>query len=219
MTALYVIALTDESVTPPRIAGGRLEIVPVGGLYAVVQKIAERPAPSEDLLRRQHDVVVELARRSNAMLPARFGSFLPRKDLEEIVSARSAELRRALDLVRGREQMTLRFPPGADVEPASRAAPARPTSGAQYLRARHAATVVQVSKPVRELVAAVRPWVKAERIETGDRGQATVYHLIARGQSAEYRDALDTARLSSPSVLYHVSGPWPPFAFAPELLS
>jgi hypothetical protein len=217
MTRLYVIALTDERVTPPRAAGRRLEVIPVAGIYAVVQKLSERPVPSEDALRQQHDAVVRVAKRSSAILPARFGSFVTRQELEEVLTARREELRRSFDLVRHREQMTMRVFGGAPAPAAAATAPA--ASGTRYLQARREAKAGRrLPAPVRDLIAIARPWVKAERVEAGgERVHATVYHLIERGRGAEYRRAVESRPVADESLLIRVTGPWPPFAFAPDL--
>jgi hypothetical protein len=60
--------------------------------------------------------------------------------------------------------------------------------------------------------------VKGERIVRGERGVvATLYHLVARGRSVEYHGALEPLRAGFPGPGFIVSGPWPPFAFAPDL--
>ncbi|MGZ5429551.1 MAG: GvpL/GvpF family gas vesicle protein, partial [Thermoanaerobaculia bacterium] len=58
----------------------------------------------------------------------------------------------------------------------------------------------------------------AERIGRGERSvAATLYHLVPRGMSIPYQDALEPLRADFPGPGFIVSGPWPPFAFAPEL--
>ncbi len=61
--------------------------------------------------------------------------------------------------------------------------------------------------------AAVRQLVIAERASPdSEHTQASLYHLIARGSVSRYFAA--AAVFQSPDVT--VSGPWPPFAFAPD---
>jgi Gas vesicle synthesis protein GvpL/GvpF len=43
-----------------------------------------------------------------------------------------------------------------------------------------------------------------------------VYHLVDRGQDAAYRAALRQATHRAPGIRVRASGPWPPYAFAPE---
>jgi hypothetical protein len=220
MTDLYVIALTDEKVTPPRAVGRKVEVMAAGGIYAVVQKLSERPVPSEDALRQQHDLVVRIAKRSSAILPARFGSLVAREELEKVLTLRRDELARSFDLVRHREQMTVRvFGDAPEAAPTVAPPVSRPPSGTQYLRARREATAGQpLPAPVKDLIALVRPFVRAERVEAGhERVHATVYHLIDRGRSSEYRGAVQSLLVADESRTIRVTGPWPPFAFTPEL--
>ena len=56
-----------------------------------------------------------------------------------------------------------------------------------------------------------------ERIEAGSGGLlATAYHLIERGQESLYLSALEEARQAE-GLRVSASGPWAPYAFAPEL--
>jgi hypothetical protein len=59
--------------------------------------------------------------------------------------------------------------------------------------------------------------VAAERVELRATPplRASVYHLIERGRSAEYRDAVEGNLDLVAGVTVRVSGPWPPYAFAP----
>jgi hypothetical protein len=68
------------------------------------------------------------------------------------------------------------------------------------------------------LGAAVRRWVKAERVERQERGRlaGSVYHLIPRRAVAAYQRTLERAALDA-GLTTIVSGPWPAYAFAPGL--
>ena len=68
------------------------------------------------------------------------------------------------------------------------------------------------------LRSALAPLVLAERAERHDRPPllASVYHLVPRGRSRAYRRAVATARARLGAVRLSVTGPWPPYAFAPE---
>ena len=84
--------------------------------------------------------------------------------------------------------------------------------GRQFLQRRAVELQIPGAEP---LCAAVRKWVRAERIERHDRGRLTgsMYHLIPRGAPAAYRGALQRAALTADLTIV-VSGPWPPYAFA-----
>jgi hypothetical protein len=45
----------------------------------------------------------------------------------------------------------------------------------------------------------------------------SLYHLVARGEAARYRRAV-TGAAAGLGLQVLVSGPWPPYAFAPEAL-
>jgi hypothetical protein len=68
------------------------------------------------------------------------------------------------------------------------------------------------------LAAAVRRWIKAERMERQERGRliGSVYHLIPRGAVSAYQQSLERAALDA-GLTTIVSGPWPAYAFAPGL--
>jgi hypothetical protein len=46
----------------------------------------------------------------------------------------------------------------------------------------------------------------------------TVFHLVTRGKSRPYATAIFAAISRESGVAAIVSGPWPPYAFAPEVL-
>ena len=220
--SLYVYALVDGRLPRVKLHGRTIECVPVGDIFALAQRIPRAPAISEDALLEQHDVVVQLARRARAILPARFGSLLDEKELRRVVVLRAAQLSDAFDLVRGREQMTVRLLGVAtESEPPSRRAGVATEAGlgTRYLQERRAAAGFPLPDAVPRLTAAVRDMIFAEKAEPGQGGvRAMVYHLIERGRGAGYSHALTRAAAEMAPFVVKVTGPWPPFAFAPELL-
>jgi hypothetical protein len=213
---IYVYALLEERTSAPRVSGHRVEVIDIGGVAVAAERLAEAPALSEAALRDQHRVVVRLAGAAPSILPVRFGSFVERAELERVLRSRAAMLREAFHEVRGKTQMTVRvFGP---VEPA----PTRPEprSGTEYLRARAASNTPRLSPIARAVSEAVRPLVSAERVDAGRGGvQITLNHLIARGRARRYRSSVDVAVGAEAASSVVVSGPWPPFAFAPDLWS
>jgi hypothetical protein len=192
-----------------------MEVIRVGGLFAAAERLRIPPAPTEVALRRQYRLVVALSRLSPAVLPVRFGAFMTGDELEKIVRARRTILLRALRQVRGHDQMTVRiFGPPLAALPAN-----NPSSGAEYLRARAAATRPALTPGARALVKAVSSVVDAQHV-SGSRGgvQLTIEHLVRRSNVARYRRLLATcAGELEPNLDIAVSGPWPPFAFAPDI--
>jgi len=203
VSSLNVYGLTDAA--PAGALHGALGepvlAVRAGRLLALAGQVEQPPELTAEALRAHEAAVRRLADACPAFLPARFGSVVEELDL----AGREEELLQALELVRGREQMTLRVhgePPGADR-----------ASGTAYLESARRARAVPQIDPLRE---ALSPFLRAERTEPGqDSLLASVYHLIDRGRAADYLAALARTRLA---VRVVPSGPWPAWSFAPEAI-
>ena len=207
MSTLYVYALADAPLRNARVAAARIESLAVGPMFALCQHRTASPALTEESLRRQHAIIQRIGELVPAVLPARFGSLLTRSELEAIVRQREALLVDALETVRGAVQMTVRFE-----ESRARGAHDRTLTaedGRAYL-ARKAAENAPAPLPVsyQKMLEAVARLIRQERRAAQG---AAVYHLIARADVESYRAALPG------SAGVTVSGPWPPFAFAPQL--
>ena len=225
MSDVYVYALLGDAPAPDAGAGLRdepLRVVRVGDLLVAVGDMAESPAVSEATLRAHDAVIRRLADAVDAILPVRFGSLLPESGLADVLGSRARELSEALAMVAGRQQMTLRVLGDASA-PASVAPtaeiPGDAGPGARYLAARRAEWRRAREAPELEpLRPGLERLVKAERVTRHDTPPllASVYHLIDRGSSAEYRAAVE--RSASTGVRVVATGPWPPYAFAPKAL-
>ena len=221
----YVYALLAE---PPRGDAGSglgaepLRFVPVDGVLAAVGDLTAAPPVTPATLRAHDAVVRRLAAAVDAILPVRFGTLLDgERALADAVAGRAPRLREALALVANREQMTLRvFGDAArvdDVAPvASELGP-----GARYLESRRRQTRrdadVPELAPMRGRLAAL---VRAEHAQRHDAPPllASVYHLIDRGGAAAYLDAVAASAAALAPTRAVATGPWPPYAFAPESL-
>jgi hypothetical protein len=94
----------------------------------------------------------------------------------------------------------------------------RVPSGIAYLLERNASTIAS-SPALSALRTVTARFADDERIEGGrTSGAATLFHLVRRGNAAEYRKQVQrvAAKLDH-TVVVRVSGPWPPFAFVTEL--
>jgi len=217
---LYVFALAGRKTGGFTTAGHRIEFVKADAVYAAVERLAERPAVSEAALRTQHEIVARIAAKVDAILPARFGSLVDLAELERVVALRREAIGDALDLVRGRVQMTVRL---LDAEARAAAAPlahavTAAASGTEYLQARRQAAVRSLQQAVAAITAAVKDIVAAERSEAGQgRVAATIYHLVEHAAVAGYRKRIAGIPPGPDDQTMSVSGPWPPFAFVPEL--
>jgi hypothetical protein len=176
------------------------------------------PAPTAPALRRHDAVVRRLARAVPAVLPMRFGTAVPDlASLDRLVAARAPALRGALARVKGREQMTLRV---FGARAALRPAPAPPVGrgpGTRYLAARHRPWR-RAAPVVAQLRAGLGGLIHEERVEPSQAPPllASVYHLVERGRSRAYRRAVREVACRLDDVRVISSGPWAPYAFAPE---
>ncbi|HZF12552.1 MAG TPA: GvpL/GvpF family gas vesicle protein [Thermoanaerobaculia bacterium] len=224
MSALYLYALVG---VPPAgdlgtgVAGEPLAVVRCGGLLAVAGEVAVRPPVTAETLVR-HDVAVRrLAALVPALLPARFGEWLP--DVSALAAAllpHAAEIVRALTLVEGCVQMTLRVFGAPEVPVVETPeAPETPGPGARYLAARRRAAAAGLPE-VAALRQALQPLLRAERVERHAGGNllATAHDLVGRGEAADYLRIVEAAVAQGEGLAGRkvtVSGPWPPYAFAP----
>jgi len=214
MKALYVFALTGDAMPSFAVDEHRVEFIDLDGLHAAIAWRTEPPILSESSLRAQHDIVMRLSEHLDAVVPARFGALIDELELRDILAVRRETIQNALSLVRGRTQMTVRFRGAPRSKPLSDRSPAGTVmTGAAYLEARRRAarTMPAVANVVTTAVAEL---AIAERSEAGTgRTPAALYHLIDRGKVSAYVDAISRLQLRALSV----SGPWAPFAFAPDL--
>jgi hypothetical protein len=237
---VYVYALSSPGL--PRhlsVLGRRMNCIPIGRVDAIVE-YSPGPGRSVGDIQLQHRIVSRLAARTTALLPARFGSSLMKSALESLVSRRQDEIRAALRLVRNCEQMTIRV---FNEDASDQREPARhlalpsstgggrtaaavaqaeqvegaATGGTAYLIARQQ-RAHHVPRELAVIRGELAGLVRGERVSPPYGAlRAVVYHLVARRTVARYqRRASVLPSLLAPHVVT-VTGPWPVFAFAPEL--
>jgi hypothetical protein len=217
MSRRYVYALTAGPVPSFEIEDAEIGSIDLDGIFAVTETLQQAPAISEETLRRQQVIVSSITARTDAVLPARFGSFVEVEELRRLVDSRRDVIRTALELVRGREQMTVRIT-GAERPPATvRSQPGVPLTGTAYLNARREESLGTALPGVATVRDAVKDLVAADRVQPGP-AAVTVYHLIASGSSDSYRARLAAVGSKLAPLVLRVTGPWAPFAFAPELI-
>jgi len=216
--AWYVFALVDAM--PSGAAGkgltGALSVRQLAGAFVIVERRADVPPVEFGSLKKHQDVVARLATRVPAILPVRFGTLLESEHLEEAVQERDDEIAEAFDLVRGRVQFTWREAGGARRE-ARGAKRERPPSGAEYLR--RAARAANPAPPAvfRPLRTKLAPLIARQRYQPGTAAlPEAVYHLVENTRSDRY--VTTAAALTKANPTLTVRGPFPPFAFAPEIL-
>ncbi len=163
---------------------------------------------------KQHDAIVaRIWTRVPAILPVRFGTLLELDELRELLAGRDEDLADAFALVRERAQFTWR----SMRAPVRAMPPGRPRarSGAEYMR--HAAGQ---DAPIPTRYAAIRrsvaAYVQRERFQPAAALRPErLYHLIAREDEKAY-EALGRKAAIRGAIAF--TGPWPPYAFAPEML-
>ena len=203
---------------------------------AVVSDCTGPAVPTAQALRDYDRMVRRIAKVAPAILPVRFGTLVVSEHaLVGLLDAWSDDLQKALALVDRHCQMTLRlFAPTGGASPLedgsaragdaahskhAEAAETATNPGTSYLMSRSrehaAAQSAPELEPLREAFASI---VAAERITRHQQRPLilTAYHLIPRTAVTAYRRHL---RRLAPALNGRVivSGPWPPYAFVPEL--
>ena len=198
---VYALSEGPPAGAVPGALGEPVQALRAGPFFALAGEVDAPPELTAETVRAHESAVRRLAQACPALLPVRFGSVVDRLDF----SGREPELLEALELVRGREQMTLRV--------YGEAPPPDRRSGTAYLESLRRSRALPELDPLR---AALAPLVRAERTEA-QQGPllASVYHLIDRGSSPGYLRALARVPLA---VRVSPSGPWPAWSFAPEAL-
>ena len=221
--AWYVFALVDA--IPAERAGsglsGPLSLRKLDAGFAVVERRADVPPVAFGSLKKHQDVVTRLAGSVPAILPVRFGTLLEDDHFDEALEERDEEIADAFDLVRGRVQFTWRRSKAGS--PAKALARGRTPaagdrkSGTAYLRQAARASNPAAPAAFRVLKSKLSPLIIAQRYQPERAAlPEAVYHLVDRKKADRY--SLAAAALTKTGALLTVSGPFPPFAFAPEIL-
>jgi Gas vesicle synthesis protein GvpL/GvpF len=215
--AWYVFALVDQIPAGRMGKGltGALSVRKMPGGFLVVERRADVPPVEFGSLRKHQDVVTRLATHVPAILPVRFGTLLEPEHLEEALQERDEEIAEAFDLVRGRVQFTWRAG-GRGSRIGGRGSEA-PKSGAAYLRAAARAANPPPPAAFRALRTKLSPMIAGQRYQPATAAiPEALYHLVAKKYVTRYAAA--AAALTKTRPVLTVSGPFPPFAFAPEIL-
>lgn len=217
---LYVFALADAlpAGRPGKGLTGALSVRKVAGAFAIVERRADVPPADFGTLTKHQQIVQRLAAQVPAILPVRFGTLLNAEALEEALHERDDDLAEAFEVVRGRVQFTWRRKgPKAGIGRGSDVRLPQSESGADYLRRAAKAARPTPSAPWRTLRMKLAPLVVAERYQAGTAKMPdSLYHLVERNAAVRYAAVADALQHASP--LMTMTGPWPPFAFAPEML-
>lgn len=204
----YVYAFVSGPPGTVTISRRSIDIVPMARLHVALEWRDDPPEVTPEALARQHRIVERLGEERDAVVPARFGSLVPVEALKRLLQSRGADLRRALAQVRGCVQMTVRIP----TESPAMVPSSKPATGTEYLDRRRASRAVAASPAASAITAAVEPLIIASRAGLSSPSRLTLFHLIRRADVRAYR-----ARVRAAAVDMAPAGPFPPFAFAPDL--
>jgi len=224
----YVFALVDAvpKGTPGKGLTGNLSLREVPGGLAVVERRADVPPMEFGTLQKHQAVVARLCERVPAILPVRFGTLLEGEEIEEVLQERDGEIAEAFSVVRRRVQFTWRRT--KDTKEAKETKERRTKkqvgdprgeaeTGTEYLLRAARAKSPAPPPAFRALRSKVAPLVAAERYQpAAAQLPASLYHLVDRSAIERYEVIGEAIAHASPGL--RMSGPFPPFAFAPEIL-
>jgi hypothetical protein len=216
--------LREAAALGEGIADEPLRAVDCGAMLAVVGDVAAMPVADAGALRRHDAVVRRLHTTADAVLPVRFGTTAAdERSLVDDVGMRAEALAAALDLVRGCYQTTVRvFGDAAACPDDTPDVESGTGAGTRYLTARRrAATRAQAVPEIAPLRAALGNLVRAERAHRHDTPPllASVYHLVRSADAGVYNATFEAALPELAGIRVTRSGPWAPYAFAPEELA
>ncbi len=160
-----------------------------------------------------------MAKLVSAILPVRFGQSLPdERSLVSWLADREKGFVKALARVEGCVQMTLQvFGEAAERMERTQRAAGSAGAGTRYLEERRRALSLPEIAPLRE---ALRPLLRAERVERSLGHGVLVgfaYDLIGRADSGEYARLVAEIAPRLGGFRIAARGPFPPYAFAPDL--
>lgn len=223
-TYLYCILLANReppAQMPPGVGGGPVRALRAGATTAWVESVSDRALrPTLDRV-RTHDAVANVALATGVTpLPVRFGqTFESDSECLEALRAQESRLIRDLERVDGLVEMRLVIaladaqPPDAEIDP--------DTPGRAYmqrlLRTRGTEQSVHATAATvrAQLSALVQPYIRGEEfvIASSPTAVLTLSHLIARGDVAGYRAAMNAAAPDAHVARMVVCGPVAPYQF------
>jgi hypothetical protein len=215
----YVFGLVDAvpKGAPGKGLSGNLSVRKVPGGLAVVERRADVPPMEFGTLQKHQAVVARLCDRVPAILPVRFGTLLEGEEFDEVLQDRDEEIVEAFDLVRRRLQYTWRR--ARRTKETTRRGDLRgeAETGTEYLLRAARAKNPPPPPLFRALRSKVAPLIAAERYQPATAQlPASLYHLVDRSAIERYEVIGEAFAQATPALT--MSGPFPPFAFAPEIL-
>jgi hypothetical protein len=211
---LYLYAFSSAPTRLPAtvgIAGTQLSLEPFDGIEAVVSVLEDGGIErSEESVLAHARVVDELAAANDAVVPARFGrGFSDRDSLRSGVRERGAELRAALERVRGCVELGLRVLAPAEEEPAA------PASGREYMLARleRARRDERAAEELHRPLASIAK-SSSRSLRATPQLLLSAAYLVRRGDVERFREAVRAQQEKHSALSFACTGPWPPYSFA-----
>jgi hypothetical protein len=212
---IYVYAVLPTDADVPLLQGlgdAAVQRRAAGGLVLAVSEHDSEPPGTQEALLRHAEVVDALAEAGAAVLPARFGLvFSDDAALDAGVAGQAAELRAALERVRGCAEVGLRvLSPEPD-------APEAPQGGGDYLRARLRETTER-ERLAAQLHDALARHARDSTVNApaGERLLLSAAYLVPRDGVDDFRGEVVKLERSHPELALVCTGPWPPYSFAPR---
>jgi len=206
---IELYAVTDPPGAPlPGPVAAR--VLPGGRLAVVYAPAPDADAdPAEALWR--HEELVEALLEHRDLLPFRYGTRCEDEDAAaRAVSKREAELRSALERIRGAVELSVRVLVGQPSQQPSSSG----ENAADYLAARTRAAVLAqaVSDAVHEPLRAV---ARASRVRAADSPseQLRAAYLVDRDRVDDFVRAVAALQQCRPDLRLLCTGPWAPYSF------
>lgn len=237
MMVNYVYAVTEpatgSAIGPTGGLGRGLEdeqVVQVvaGGVAAACTCHARlRPRPAPEALWRHEEVVERLA-TAGPVLPVRFGSTFPTTgEVARVLAQHEEELRRALELVRGRVEVgvRVRWQPPAEAPESGPAVSATAAPGRAYLERRldaqrrddaRRAAANERAKGIHLPLAAMAATDRCDVLVQPGLLLSGAY-LVDVEELDDFRRAVELLAAAEPDLDVLCTGPWPAHSFAPAL--
>ena len=211
MILLYAVVPADGG-TVAAAESLDVSVVAEDGVALVYRELETAPTTDREEVLRFGEVLTALGRETT-MLPVRFGTVLPGvAEARELLEDRGHGWRSRLDDLAGQVELIVHVRATHLATPADES----PGTGGDYLRAK-VADHRRRSAAVTEVAAVVTPWCRAARpLPPGEAAEVRLACLVAAGDVADLRSAVEAWAAEHPDGHVTVTGPFPVFSFTED---
>jgi hypothetical protein len=218
------IAVPEEA----GVAGGALELVTDGPLAVLTSPLSDDVEPGDRQSLAAHARVVDQAFVAGVVIPLRFPTIAPSRQamVDQLIRPRRKSLLEALDRLEGLEEVRFRLTYDEDAavaetvvtRPRLAALRGRPEAALRLGQAIVAALQEQARRDADAALKTLRPILDDVRIDSagGERDVLVGSVLVPRGCTVRVDQALRDWASTRPPLRVRVSGPLPPYSFAPS---